>query len=345
MLAKSTRWTWNFLLLILLACTSTPACAAEEPSWLPELMEKERITIVVTDSGLGGLSVVADAAEKFRSNPVFRQVDLVFVSALFREGGGYNSLQTREQKLAVFSSALQAMADRYSPDLILVACNTLSVLAPETDFARSGAFPVAGIVETGVEQIASHLLASPEQRNLMFATRTTVEEGTHRERLLELGMDESQFIAQACPQLTQYIEQGFDAMDTELLIDAYVDEALSGMGEVSSPLTVSFNCTHFGYSLASWKLAFESRGVAVEAFLDPNTHMVDFLLPEPLKQRYPAAEVSVRAVSMIPIPDASTASIGRFLQSVSPATADALRSYEQEENLFEWRSLVEKPAD
>ena len=57
------------------------------PEWLPDLLEKERVTIVVTDSGLGGLSVLADAAEKFRQYPVFKAVDLVFVNALFRDAG------------------------------------------------------------------------------------------------------------------------------------------------------------------------------------------------------------------------------------------------------------------
>ena len=330
--------------LALLLILALPAYAAERSEWLPDLLEKDRITVLVTDSGLGGLSVVANAAEKFAAHAVFRHVDLVFVNALFREGGGYNSLARAEQ-LAVFSSALQAMADRYQPDLVLVACNTLSVLVPDTDFARRGSVPVEGIVETGVEQIADHLLGAPQGRNIMFATRTTVAEGTHRARLLELGMDESQFVAQACPQLSYYIEQGFDAMDTELLIDAYVDEALSGMGEVSSPLTVSFNCTHFGYSLDAWKLAFESRGVAVEAYLDPNSHMVDFLLPEALWQRHKSRGVSVRAVSMIPIPEASVDSIGRYLDAVSPPTARALRSWEHVENLFKWQSLIAAPPE
>ena len=149
-----------------------------------------------------------------------------------------------------------------------------------------------------------------------------------------------QIVAQSCPQLSMYIEQGYDSMETELLIDAYVDEALSGMEETGAPLTVSFNCTHFGYSLESWKLAFESRGVEVAAYLDPNTQMVDFLVPETLWQRYPQSEVTVSAFSMLKISEASVESIGRFLNSVSPATEKALREIHVEPGLFEWQSLV-----
>ncbi|MGD8345781.1 MAG: aspartate/glutamate racemase family protein [Lysobacterales bacterium] len=318
--------------------------ADAEPPWLPALLEKEKLTVVVTDSGLGGLSVVADLAEKLAAQDGFREVDLVFVNALFREHGGYNALQTRAEQLAVFSRALDAMAARFDPDLILVACNTLSVLTPDTAFVAASRIPVVGIVEAGVEQIAQRLKADPKARNLMFATRTTVEEGSHLDGLRRLGIGEEQFVAQACPQLTLYIEQGFDAMDTELLIDAYVDEALSMMGEPSGPLTVSFNCTHFGYSLPLWQRAFESRGVVVDAYLDPNTNMADFLVTDKLQGRYPSTKIAVKVVSMPPIQPAAIDSIGRWLDGVSPATAAALRRYQRVEDLFEWRSLVQQPG-
>jgi len=336
---------FSLLLLWFFSLIQVPAALAVENSeWLPGLLEKEQLTVVVTDSGLGGLSVVADLSEKLAGQGGFRQVDLVFVNALFREHGGYNALQSREEQLAVFSRALETMAARFDPDLILIACNTLSVLAPDTAFVAGSGVPVVGIVEAGVEQIAQRLRADPKARNIMFATRTTVDEGSHLDGLRRLGIGEEQFLAQACPQLTMYIEQGFDAMDTELLIDAYVDEALSMMGEPSGLLTVSFNCTHFGYSLPLWRLAFESRGVAVDAFLDPNTKMADFLLTDDRQRRYPSTEVTVKVVSMPPIQPAAIDSIGRWLDGASPATAAALRHYQRVEDLFEWRSLVREPG-
>ena len=108
------------LLVFVLVSTAVNAQAEETPGWLPGLLEKESITIVITDSGLGGLSVLADAAEKFRQHPVFKQVNLVFFNALFTDESGYNGLQTREEKLEVFSSALQSMENLYAPDIILV---------------------------------------------------------------------------------------------------------------------------------------------------------------------------------------------------------------------------------
>jgi len=331
------------LLTLLVFITFTIPVTAEQentPTWLPELLKKEKITVVITDSGLGGLSVVADAAKKLQLNPVFKEVELIFVNALFTNEGGYNSLQKREEKLKVFNNALQSMQDRYQPDIILVACNTLSVLVPDTEFSRTSPIPVLGIVEDGVQQIAEQLGKNSASKNIIFATETTVSEGTHTNQLLALGISSKQLVAQSCPQLTLFIEQGYDSMDTEMLIDAYVDEAVSKMGKIEGPLSVSFNCTHFGYSQSLWKEAFESRGIKVNAFLNPNIRMIDILLPEALNQRYEKSDVNVKVVSMIDIPADRQASIGRYLHNISPATETALANFEQIPDLFKWRNLL-----
>jgi len=332
------------LMTFCLISTQAIAQAGHSDQWLPALLKKESITIVVTDSGLGGLSVVADAVEKFKQENVFKEVKLVFFNALFRDEGGYNSLQPREQKLKVFSSALQSIEDRYDPDIILVACNTLSVLIPDTEFAATSTVPVVGIVKNGVDQIADQLRDKPGAKNIIFATQTTVDEGTHKNMLLDLGFGDEQILSQSCPQLTLHIEQGYDSMYTEMLIDAYVDEALSQMEETSGPLFVSFNCTHFGYSMEFWKLAFASRGVDVEAFLNPNTNMIDFLLPESSRQRYETSAVTVKVVSMIDIPAESRDSIGRYLHKISPVTESALADFELNPALFSWQQLVSGPV-
>ncbi len=331
------------LTMLALAMGNTIATAESTPEWLPGLLAKEDITIVITDSGLGGLSVVADAAGKLAENRNFKTAKLVFVNALFRDAGGYNSLQSRPEKLRVFSSALESMQKRYSPDIILVACNTLSVLIPDTEFARTSKTPVVGIVDNGIDQIAAQLRSNPSARNIIFATQTTVDEASHKNALLDLGFSDSQVITQACPQLTLHIEQGYDSPYTEMLIDAYVDEALSQTGETDGPLSVSFNCTHFGYSMDSWRLAFSSRGVEIDAFLDPNTRMINFLVPERLRDRFAETAVTTHAVSMIDIPPESLDSIGRYLHDISPATETALRHYEKVPDLFEWRKLLAVP--
>jgi glutamate racemase len=336
---KVTALLWLALFLFFATFVLSKQAHADSV-WLKPLLNKEKITIAVTDSGLGGLSVVADAVQKFEKHHGFKNVELIFFNALFTNAGGYNSLKTRDDKLKVFSSALQSLQDNYAPDVILIACNTLSVIYEDTEFARTTTTPVVGIVEDGVTQINEKIGQNPTAKNIIFATQTTISENSHKSSLVARGVAADQIITQACPELTLYIEQGFDSMETELLIDAYVDEAVSQLDEKIDPLYVSFNCTHFGYSLDLWKQAFEARGVAVEGFLNPNTKMINFLLPEEKKERFNQTEIIVRVISMTDIPADRQASIGRYLQTISSFAADALVNFELKPALFEWRNLV-----
>lgn len=339
LLHKVTVLLWLALFLLFATFVLSKQAHADN-NWLKPLLNKEKVTIAVTDSGLGGLSVVADAVQKFEQHHGFRNVELIFFNALFTNKGGYNSLKTRDDKLKVFSSALQSLQDTYAPDVILIACNTLSVIYEDTEFARTTKTPVVGIVEDGVEQINEKIGGKAAAKNIIFATQTTISENSHKSGLMAKGITADQVVTQACPELTLYIEQGFDSMETELLIDAYVDEAVSKLEKKTDPLYVSFNCTHFGYSLDLWKQAFAARDVKVAGFLDPNTKMIDFLLPKEMRGRFKQTDIKVRVVSMTDIPADRQASIGRYLQTISPLVAESLAKFELKTDLFEWHSLV-----
>jgi hypothetical protein len=94
------------------------------------LTNKKEITILVTDSGLGGLSVAADVAARLPESGVFEKARIVFYNALFHNSG-YNNLKTDAEKVRIFNAVLKAMNRRYHPDL-LIACNTLSVVYEKT---------------------------------------------------------------------------------------------------------------------------------------------------------------------------------------------------------------------
>lgn len=300
------------------------------------------VTVAVTDSGLGGLSVVAEAERRLRTDADGGEVELVFYNALFDADSGYNSLPSRADKVHIFDRALQGLLADCSPDLVLVACNTLSVLYPETACAATAPVPVVDIVAGGVDLIAARLPAEAPGTVIIFGTETTIAEGTHRAALTARGIRPDRIVTQACPQLASYIESGFDSAETAFLIDAYVGEAVAAAGPIEQPLFVSLNCTHYGYALPAWRAAFAARDLAVAGFLDPNLTLADALPPTA-----PAAggRVRVRVVSMVGIPPATIDSIARWLQDVSPATATALRNYERRPDLFAWRDLLAPGAD
>jgi len=307
---------------------------------LDEFFLKNEVTIVVTDSGLGGLSIMADAVERMRESKIFQKVNFVFFNALFSKEGGFNSLKTRKEKIQIFDSALKSLEENYNPDLILIGCNTLSVIYDDTSFSEEARIPVVGIVEAGVDLIAQKLETSPESKVIIFGTHTTIKEETHKKKLEESGIPSPRIIVQACPELVNYIEKDYASDETEMLISAYVAEALHKMKDIQSPLYVSLNCTHYGYSLELWEEAFQSSKVKPLGFLNPNSKMIDFLFEQQEQNRFERTEISISVVSMIEIGEEKIESIGKRLGETSPQTRDALSFYELKPNLFKWKEYV-----
>jgi glutamate racemase len=307
---------------------------------LSDFFHKEEVIIVVTDSGLGGLSILAEAVERTKNWRGFRKAHFIFFNALFSNQGGYNSLKSLQEKVSIFESALRSLEKNCKPDLILIGCNTLSSIFEDTAFSQKSKIPVVGIIEAGVELIARNLKAHPESKIILFATQTTVSQNSHKERLAGKGFLPERIIFQACPDLVDYIERDYGGEETEMLIFAYVDEALRKIGTRREPLFVSLNCTHYGYSIDLWRKAFTDLGVTPLAFLNPNSKMIDFLFPEKFRNRYERTETFARVVSMVEIGQEKIASIGTYLDAFSPETAQALTNYELRENLFEWKRYV-----
>jgi len=300
----------------------------------PGLFDSDDIRIAITDSGLGGVSIAAETARRMASTGIFRKAEIIFYNALFSNEGGYNSLPDRRDKIRIFDLALKGLRDNFNPDIIIIGCNTLSVIYGETDFARNAGIPVVGIVETGVDLIARNLDSVPGSTAILFGTPTTIEEGLHESMLQKRGFTGERIIGQACPDLTEYIELGYNSAETEMLIAAYVDEALGKMGNHPEPFFASLNCTHFGYSIGLWEKAFESFGASPLAILDPNKELLHFLFPRQMEKRYDKSEISVKVVSKVEIDKTRLVSIAGFIQEISPETARALLGYEHREDLF-----------
>ncbi|MHB8054482.1 MAG: aspartate/glutamate racemase family protein [Candidatus Aminicenantales bacterium] len=334
----------RFAALLALAAMAGPGCrpAAEirPNAGLDGLLARERITIAVTDSGLGGLSIMAEAAARLAAARSFRSVDLVFWNALFSNDSGYNSLPTREAKIRIFDSALRSLAGTVKPDVILVGCNTLSVLLGDVPFARETDFPVLGIIDTGVEMLAQVLAANPRAVGILLGTQTTISEGAHRRKLVAAGIADDRLISQSCPNLVGLIETDWRGADTARLIEAYVGEAAARMADSRAPVYAALFCTHFGYSTELWKQAFARRGLTLAGIINPNSTWIDMLDPPAKKGRFPRTEIRTRVISMVEIPETVRTSLGEWLGRISPETAAALKGYNFREGLFEWKSLL-----
>ena len=301
---------------------------------IERLAEKDSITILITDSGLGGLSVCADIDRRVREAGVYRKVRLVFANALPESNRGYNKMATTAEKVEVFDAALSGMARWYTPDAILVACNTLSVLIPQTRFARESSIPVLGIVETGVEMLYDRLNADPRATGIIFGTETTIGMGTHKRLLVEKGIDSSRLVTQACSGLAGKIEEAAGGEEVRTAISDFVSQALTRVPGHTGSVYAGLCCTHYGYSKGFFEESFREKGVNDAVIVDPNARMGEVLFPPGAKRRVERPDVRVEVVSRAVITPEETASIGGLVEPVSPATAEALRNYQLKKDLF-----------
>ncbi len=296
--------------------------------------KKPDVTIVVTDSGLGGLSVAADLAARLPASGIVKSARIVFVNAEPDPAFGYNDLRNDADKVRIFDGALSAMEARYAPDLILIACNTLSVVWPRTAHAKTGGVETVEIVSLGADLIRRELAAKPGTTALVFATKTTIESGAHRDLLVEKGVPPDHVVGEACPKLAGAIERGATSDETVAYVKKFVADALEKLPAKGGPLVVSLNCTHFPYVTPLWEQAFATAGYPGVKVLDPNPLMTDLVLREGGEKRFPKTSVTVEAVSKVPVDGRTRANLGALLRKTSPETADALLHIGHDPALF-----------
>lgn len=331
---KTPRFVPSAFVLGALALAAFSARAEEPARFADVARKKPDVTIVVTDSGLGGLSVAADLAARLPATGIVRSARIVFVNAEPDVTLGYNDMKLEADKVRVFDAALAAMEARYKPDLILIACNTLSVVYPGTAHAKKGRTETVEIVGLGADLIRRELAAKPDATALVFATKTTIESGAHRKLLVGKGVPAEHVVGEACPRLAGSIERGIASDETAAYVKKFVAEALERRPAKTGPIVASLNCTHYGYVKPLWEQAFAAAGYPGVKVLDPNPLMTDLVLREGGAKRFPRATVTVEVVSKVPIDEATRANLGALLRSVSPETADALARYRHEPDLF-----------
>ena len=287
---------------------------------------KNEISIVVTDSGLGGLSVWADVYQFLLQKKVYKKVRLTFADALFDENSGYNKLEAFQDKIDIFNRALYGMKKNFSPDIILIACNTLSVLYPYTNFSETEKIQVFGIVNDGVKLIEKQLITSSKTEVVLFATQTTIQAGSHIQKLDERGADVARVIPKACPELQSYIEREPEGAETMLLIQKYVDEVLPVLK--MDKVSISLNCTHYGYALPLWKQAFKNRNIHLEAVVNPNSLMVEKVSPDKENHTYNETEIELKMITKVPLPEQNKQAMVQIFKNISPDLAETIDNYE-----------------
>ena len=290
------------------------------------LSKKDTVRILVTDSGLGGYSVAAGIDSVLSANKSIKAVQVIFCNALPRANFRYNELADAKAKADVFSSVLQKMQDLFHPDVVLIACNTLSVVYPLTDFAKTTKTPVIGIVELGVKAITDSLKSNPGSSVLILGTETTIQSTAHRDLLLRNNIVSDRIITKACPNLESEIQADPSGDMVSSLVEFYLDEVPKPADTTSVNKTfAAFCCTHYGFA----KPAFEKKLTSMYQqfqIINPNDEMIR-LFVFPGTNVISESNVTISIFSQAELSAEEKEGIGKLISPVSPRAGKALDSY------------------
>jgi glutamate racemase len=307
--------------------------ALSESDKFSAFLKKKQVTILITDSGLGGISICAEIAAELTRRRIFENVSLIYFNAWPEQNRGYNRLRDTAERIQVFDSALEGMM-RFKPDFIMIACNTLSVLYHRTQFSQRVGIPVIDIVGFGVDMMTRGLKASPKNRAVILGTVTTIDSHVHRDHLIRRGVQPEQIIPQPCDQLATEIEKGPGSSGVSKMIEVYMQQAARNINPDSGHLFAALCCTHFGYCQELIRDTLAGITEKPVTILDPNRQMAAYLSANGRDFRFVDTSMKIRVVSKIIWEERKIKSITNLIQSVSAETADALIHYAQIPNLF-----------
>ncbi|MDQ6801065.1 MAG: aspartate/glutamate racemase family protein [Acidobacteriota bacterium] len=290
--------------------------------------------ILITDSGVGGLSVCAYAEKFVRTHGFKEPVRLTFANAAPENDYGYNAMPSRDMKLQTFDRFLSSVTERYAPDFIYVACNTLSVLLPDTPYFHKAVIPVKGIVETGAELMVRELEADPRSVAIIFGTQTTIDAGAYPRLLEARGVGPSRIISQACPGLADTISEDREGVRTKSEIVGWVAAAIEKMQRTDRPVVACLACTHYGYRKDLFAGALADAGISARV-VNPNERAVDALFGTRLDAGGGMnREVAVEFVTRYAIPKTTVEALTWFLSDISPRTVAAMKNFVHLPDLF-----------
>ena len=305
-------------------------------------LKKKKVTILITDSGLGGISICAELAEELRCLHCFEKVSLIYFNAWPEQDRGYNRLGSTAERIQVFDNALEGMM-QFKPDFIMIACNTLSVLYARTSFSRHVDIPVVDIVGFGVDMIFSALKVSTQNRVVILGTVTTIDSHAHRDLLLQRGIQPGQVISQPCDQLATEIEKGPGSPAVSQMISGFMRQAAGNIDPDTGSLYAALCCTHFGYCQEMIRDTLTVMAEKPVTILNPNIQMAGFLLTACTQGRFSDTDMAIQVVSRIIWDEGKINSISSLIQPISAETAHALKNYTQDPDLFEPKQRVHSP--
>ena len=275
--------------------------------------------VVICDSGLGGLNI---ASELFAAE-TDDECRVIYFNAYPAKGGGFNTLPSPRAQEELLRRVFEA-AEKLSPDIFIIACNTLSIVAERLKTWYTPPFPVEGIIGAAEESMFSALRETPDGSLLILGTKTTVESGVYFSDLVRRGADPGRIRSLACPGLATLLESDPASPEVEQRIARCAEEAGKALsGAPSGPLCLGLCCTHFAFARPLWEREFRRVTKRAIRIVDPGRLMAPAL-----------RAASFAYLSKIGFFDGAQKSMCAYFAKKAPAIAAALASARPDPGLF-----------
>ena len=183
--------------------------------------------IAIFDSGLGGLTVVAELRRQLPAEW------FVYFGDTARVPYGCKSADT------VKRFALQAVEFllQFDPKIIVAACNTASSMALEA-LQEAVDIPVVGVIAPGARAAVQ---AASGRCIAVIGTEATINSRAYHRAIWQLA-PEARIVARACPLLVSMVEEGRGPTDPA--VELVVREYLEPLRE-HDPGVLLMGCTHY----------------------------------------------------------------------------------------------------
>ncbi len=189
-------------------------------------MSRESRPIGVFDSGIGGLTVVAEIARQLPKE------EIVYFGDTARLPYGPKSTPTVTQ----FAIQDTEFLLRHDVKVVVVACNTASSVAVDELRSRYD-IPIIGVIEPGALAAVSSTLIGKVG---VIGTEGTITSHAYRERIRQLD-SEIEIVEQSCPLFVPLAEEGWTDREITLVI---AHEYLTPLRDAGVDVVV-LGCTHY----------------------------------------------------------------------------------------------------
>ncbi len=288
-----------------------------------------KLKVVFTDSGLGGFTIMTEFLKLVNLHKI--PVDATFFNAQHSRVG-YKKMDSKTQ-VAIFNRVLISIEEKFKPDIIAIACNTLSVVYLKTDFYKKSSTKVLDIIKTGkslIKQAKSNTI-------IELAMPTTIDSGIY------IDKEKVRIPVSSDITLPDAIERGDQSKISQILEQIFKDVKAKMIYQDYNKQNVDLflGCTHFPIIKDQFLTTADKSGIKIRNLLNPNIEFSQLVLEEVInKQDRPEekdrdkSQNKISVISRVKFKENEIKNISELIKIESLETAKALKNYTYDSALF-----------